>query len=410
MAFLGGFFGIKLLTNIMSLESYGQLALGLTIVGLISMFLYGPIANSILRFYSISKEQNNLSAFYHAVKKIHLKYAGIFLLIGLAVLILSSNFTNGEWSVFLFFTLLFAILNGINDSLTSLNSASRQRKVVALHQAADLWMRPIFAGLFVYIFIDTGYLAILGFFLASLTAGLSRLYFFIRSAKVDLGNSQDLSPEIKKKSFDSLNSYAKSFSVIAIFGAVVVYSDKWMILEVISAKEVGIYAAIYQIASAPIIMLTGVVSQLMVPIIFEKAGSMNSVFQIQRSRKILFNTAIVFSILIFIAVLLAFYFGHQIICLLTTAQIAQYSQILWILVASIGLSALADLLAVSGFKKNIPQAYIPAKAIQAVFFLILGYLSVKSYGVIGIAVAGLSASFIFIVLVIFVNMRIAKMY
>jgi len=43
LAFLGAFAGVKILTNVMQPEGYGLLALGMTIAGLLNMFIYGPI-------------------------------------------------------------------------------------------------------------------------------------------------------------------------------------------------------------------------------------------------------------------------------------------------------------------------------------------------------------------------------
>lgn len=43
LSLIGGFVGIKVLTNLMSLRSYGEMALGLTVVGALAMFVYGPL-------------------------------------------------------------------------------------------------------------------------------------------------------------------------------------------------------------------------------------------------------------------------------------------------------------------------------------------------------------------------------
>lgn len=64
LAFLGAFAGIKILTNVMRPEGYGQLALGMTIAGLLNMFIYGPIGQVVGRFFSVCREKNELSVFF----------------------------------------------------------------------------------------------------------------------------------------------------------------------------------------------------------------------------------------------------------------------------------------------------------------------------------------------------------
>ena len=51
LTFIGGFAGIKILTNVMGPEGYGKLALGMTIAGMMNMFVFGPIGQVILRFF-----------------------------------------------------------------------------------------------------------------------------------------------------------------------------------------------------------------------------------------------------------------------------------------------------------------------------------------------------------------------
>src|SRR3989344_8231249 len=79
-AFAGGLVGVKLLTNVMPQEAYGELALGMSIAGLINMFLFGPLGQVILRYYSVSKDRGDQAAYYSLLRQLHL-----WLLIAMAV-------------------------------------------------------------------------------------------------------------------------------------------------------------------------------------------------------------------------------------------------------------------------------------------------------------------------------------
>jgi len=53
----------------------------------------------------------------------------------------------------------------------------------------------------------------------------------------------------------------------AAFTAVTLYADRWIIQIFAGAAAVGMYAALFQIASSPVNLLFAVINQLMVPII-----------------------------------------------------------------------------------------------------------------------------------------------
>jgi O-antigen/teichoic acid export membrane protein len=62
---VAGLFGVKVLTNVLGPNEFGMLALANTIVALISTnFLFGPLGQGFLRFWSISREKGDLGAFY----------------------------------------------------------------------------------------------------------------------------------------------------------------------------------------------------------------------------------------------------------------------------------------------------------------------------------------------------------
>ncbi len=408
MAFVFGFVGIKLLTNFMTIESYGQLALGMTIAGVMNMFLYGPIANAILRFYSIFKERGEFGAYIYAIRAAHRRFAGIAILISLPLALFVGAWKGREWGGLVVAALLFGIVSGVNGSLLSLQGAARQRKIMALHQGADAGLRPALAAVAIYYFVDTGYVAVSGFLLGTGIIVLSQTICFIRSSKVNFATMEPSSEEARRRAFGQFYSYTTAFGWIALFGVLGIYSDRWLLLGMFGEKEVGIYAAIYQIASAPILILTGMISQLMVPIIFEQAGTMSQPTQIQRSGDLLFQTVIAFCVCVIFVVVAAYYFGRPLLRTLTTAEIAEYHQALWVIASALSISGLAELLAVVGFKKNRPQAYIFPKAIQAVVFLVMGYVFVKNFGILGTAISGCSASVAYLIIVIAVNRRIQQ--
>ena len=54
---------VRMLTEYLDPIQYGQLALGLTVAGLVNQVVMGGITNGIVRFYSIASEKHDLQGY-----------------------------------------------------------------------------------------------------------------------------------------------------------------------------------------------------------------------------------------------------------------------------------------------------------------------------------------------------------
>jgi hypothetical protein len=144
-AFAGGFAAIKLLSGQLGPAMYGQLALGISAAGVLHMFVYGPIEQVALRFVSVYRERNQLALLFTSLEKIHI-YAALFVVAGIAFAVSAMQvFADAGWSMLILCALLFGLTGGINTTLSSLQSALRQRASVAFFQASDVWLRLLLA-------------------------------------------------------------------------------------------------------------------------------------------------------------------------------------------------------------------------------------------------------------------------
>ena len=61
---IAGLVGVKVLTNVLGPSEFGRLALANSIVMLIStIFLFGPLSQGLMRFWSICRDRGELEAF-----------------------------------------------------------------------------------------------------------------------------------------------------------------------------------------------------------------------------------------------------------------------------------------------------------------------------------------------------------
>jgi O-antigen/teichoic acid export membrane protein len=176
-----------------------------------------------------------------------------------------------------------------------------------------------------------------------------------------------------------------------------------MLQGVFGEKEVGIYAAMYQIANAPMTLLFGMINQFAMPIIFEHAGAMSSDQQQRRSRRAMYQTVSVTSIILAVPVVVAYFYGADLIALIATREFAEQHTALWILVLGLSLFNIAQLLTVHGFTTRQTSIYILPKGVHAASFLVFAFLLTRPYGVIGVAIATALASLLYLLAVMLVN-------
>ena len=398
VAFAGAFAGIKALTRTLGPQGYGELALGLSISGLLNTFIYGPISNTVTRYYSVYREQQKLSQYFRICRKTHV-LAGMILLMagtlaGISVALLRSH----TWGVLTFFAILFGIAQGINSSFLALQSAIRQRKIVALHQAADAWLRPLLAVALMLVLGTFSPWALAGYLLGTTLVIFSQAWFAFQDRQVSTHWRAGL-PSFPKDEAKELGGYTASFMVFSAFAAINLYSDRWLLQSFFGSRDVGIYVAIYQIASAPTQLLAGFINQLMVPIIYERAGAMSRQAQAQAGSRLLTKSAVLFTILMGLGTMIAWAAGAPIVRLFTTSAFAAAHSILWLLVLALSLFQIGQLLATKGLFYNRPRIYFVPKCLYAVSFLFLGWYGVPRYGLVGLAWAQVIAASVHLVFI-----------
>ena len=400
--FLGAAGSIKILTNLMGPTGYGELALGLSLAGMVTTFFFGPIGQAVVRFFSAYQEDNELGFYFYLLKKGHLLIVVVLLcctiLTGSIVYVLSGY----EWAILIIMALLFSIVNGVNNSLTSLQNAMRQRKVAALHQGGEAVFRPLFALCVISLLGNSGASAITGFLLLSIFIVLSRTKFIQNNKNVQSNwRGKRPPPNILKSRMRGFFSYASPFMAISIFVALSTYSDRWILLALLGSHEVGIYASIYQIASAPILFLSNILFQLAIPVIFERAGTLTSNNQIKDSLRLLRYLILSSSALMIIVFSLGSYFSKIFVEILSTPEFSEYHGMLWVIMLGCYFFTMGQILFVKAqiFKK--PKVILPTWIIKTISFFVMAIILIKKIGVSGAAFAYCLSSLMFLLSVFF---------
>lgn len=270
-AALGALMSVRFMTGVLSPAQYGELALGVTLGGLLMQVSLVPIYHAALRFFGPAHEANELRACLRVTSRVAARAA--WLVVGLWLIVAEGLVLSRhqEWIGLATGALALALLSGYERVLDALQSSGRQRAITAWHQGLGQWLRfPIAVSLIAW-FGARSSIAMLGYVLATALVLASQFRFFwsrwwpLVSAEPDSVGAAD-------RWSARMREYSRPFALWGAFLWVQQSSDRWALGTFGTASDVGHYSVLYQLGYWPIILLTSVLGQLVAPILFNQAG------------------------------------------------------------------------------------------------------------------------------------------
>ena len=404
LSFAGGFAAIKLLTVMLGPQAYGRFALGLTLAGLCNMFVYGPLSQALLRFYSICRQRGDLATYFAVADRLYLGigvgFGALALTIGAGVWLVLER----DWALVVLAALAIGIAAGTNAYLITVLSALRKRRAVALFQVLDAWLKPLVASVLLLVWRPDAELALLGFLLGTLGVTLLQRAHseVLRPATISA-----VSADARRLLRGELLRFGASFGAFSLFGAISAYADRWIALALAGEHDLGVYAAMYQIANAPFAIILAVVIQLITPALYDRAGEATAAEALVRSDRLLGRAiamaAVVMAALVFVAWALA----RPALLLLTSAEFAERSELLAPVVLALAVFQLAQMYALKGMYHNRPSIYFWPKALQALTLVLCGLVFTRFFGLIGLVAALNVSSALYLGVVLLANRRLS---
>lgn len=395
---VGSLAGVRLLTELLPPYAYGELALGMTIATLVNQIILGPLGGGIIRFYAPAVEHGDLGGYLNAAKKLVLYATGIVILLAIfaaAVLMISGQ---TQWAAITASALMFAILSGYSANLSGIQTAARQRSIVALHQGVDPLLRSLVAaGMLLWLGMSST-VAMIGYAIAALLMLGSQTYFFQKIVRGKTFGQVDLGWQ------ENIWKFSWPIGVFGIFTWFQLASDRWALQIFSSIGDVGSYAVLYQLGYYPISLLTGMAMQFLIPILYQRAGdardSKRNADVNQLSWKMtwlsLSSTAIAF--------LVAILLHTQLFLILVAEEYRAVSYLLPWIILSGGIFASGQTLASNLQAQMKTREMMSAKIVTALLGVALNFAGAYWYGITGIICAGLIFSMLYFVwMVVLVN-------
>lgn len=343
-AILGSFAGVKIFTNIMNPEEYGELTVCLTLVALINQTIFSPLASALTRYWIIAVNQYNAEKLLVLIwRVVILVGVGIFI-IGMLALTTLRLIGENSWIVPIEFALILGVLAGVNSLYAASQNAARHRKIVALHQGVEPWLRYFFAFILISILGSDSGNALIGF-------SIGAMLLIISNAKAF--EYKFYSVSYSKSDWErKIWNYTWPLSIAGVTSWGFMASQTWALQLFSGSNEVGYYSALVQLGFTPMTIIGGFLTTLLMPVIFEKAGNATDQEKMYEIYRVVVKYAICGVLFIFVVALFAYIFHSKIFLILTSKTYEKYSYLLPLSIAAGGL------LQVSIFLATIPLAFI----------------------------------------------------
>jgi len=258
VAALGHLAGIRLLTELLPPRIFGEFGLWLGVIPLVIGTLGAPTMQALLRFYP----EYSLSGSGMLVRRIasrqiiRLALWSLPLLAGAAAVVFVR-----EWGSLVSILLLAALIvvELVRMQGGALLNSTRAHRAYGMWSVAEAWGRPVMAWWLIS-WVGAGVSELLaGYLLASLSVLMVMWRFVPRDADI---KTEMESTAVARQFW----AYVLPLLPLGFLGWVSGTVDRYLIGILLSPAEVGLYVAIYGLASRPMLLLSGVLETTLRPV------------------------------------------------------------------------------------------------------------------------------------------------
>ncbi len=398
---LGALVLVRVLTEHLDPTQYGQLALGLTVAGLVNQVVMGGVTAGIGRFYSIAAEKQDLHNYLRASRRLILYATLPVVAIALALLVGLLWLGYSQWMGLAAAALAFSVISGYNSSLSGIQNAARQRAIVAFHGGLDAWLKILLV-LGVLLWLGSSSTAVvIGYASSSLFVTCSQFIFLRRLIPPQCTHRGDSTQWVGQ-----MWAYSWPFSAWGIFSWAQQSSDRWALEAFTTTHEVGLYAVLFQLGYVPISIATGLVMSFMGPILYQRSGDATDSDRNATVHRLAWRITFFSLFITVIGFFFALVLHRWIFRLLVASQYRSVSYLLpWVVLAG-GLFAAGQILALKLMSDMKPAAMTLAKIVTALLGVLLNIYFASVAGLNGIVGALVGFSVIYFMWMAFLSLRI----
>lgn len=390
MVVVGAMVGVRLLTSALRPAQYGELALAMTLAILLSQVVFGPLMGATLRFYAPAQQAGQILPFVSAARGFLRQATALVaaLIAGVVVALFLSD--HRAWAPLAVFALVFALLSGYGSVLDSVQNAARQRVIVAWHNGLAVWLRLALAIALVELLGAYSYIAMTGYAVAAAIVFGSQYFFFRRHilAQTPPHSTWPSSDETDHWTVQ-IRRYAWPNMVWAVFTWLQISSDRWALQHFEGTREVGLYAVLFQLGYYPITILSTVVMQMAMPILFSRVGDASNPGRVAATHRL--NRLMILATLMatFLGVILAWLLHSFVFSVLAAPEYRRVSPLLPLVVLGAGLFATGQMASLTFFSSKDTKSLMAPKVGTALLGVIANIIGAWLLGLVGIVIGGI---------------------
>ena len=386
---LGAVLGVKILTQVLDPAEYGRMALANTVVLLVGSNIFGPIGQGFMRFWSIGRDRAQDNEFLLITDR----FAGRLLLftVGLSLILFVISATTGwpRWIVLMTLSLIAGGVTGYFGLRLSVFLAARNRKIVALVNTGNAILKPVIALFFVIALFNNADCVILGYVITAFLAAflVEHLYkktFCSASFDPSVGRQKETGIDATAGLGKEILAFSWPFYIWGIVGWVHQSCDRWSLQAFHGTDVVGAFSVISVLAAYPLIFGANLLSNLFVPIAYQRAGNLDCPASVQSANGMLY---LMTGLYIVWAVGIVFCFASfhsRIVLLMSNFKYVTFSALLPGLASAWALFYLGQVVSGFGLLAKRPKQYIFPILVSAFVAAVSTFFLSKHYGPEGV--------------------------
>jgi len=371
---LGQLAGIRLLTEILPPVVFGEISLWMGTVALVSAGIASPTMQALLRYYpEYALLGQGATVKTVARQQLFKLILWIFPILMIGVIAaLKVGWINISTLAILLAIVTVEIIR--MQSCAYLN-AIRSRLAFSIWAVVESWSRPLLAyWLVVHVGVDIQPV-LMGYFLASLLTWMI-MRLFVPREPITLASDQ----KILHKRFWQ---YTLPLLPLGILGWISGMADRYMIGALLSPADVGLYVAIYGLASRPMLILGNIIETTIRPA-YQHALIAEDY---RRAQNYLKNWILLIVLVSFLAIFTT-YIGHPWLALIMLGE--HYRSVSYLLPWIVGGYALLTLSHIANrvcYANEATQRILLVETTGALCAVVIGFICIKLAGLWGAALA-----------------------
>lgn len=421
-AFVGSIIGVRVITESVSPEIYGRVAIALTASLLVGQVVLGPLRCACLRFFAPSQEGHSLGSFYQATLRLVIWSSAAVIAVGLIVSAGTGMLLGAEWALLCLAAVILSLIAGWVGILDGIQNGARQRVVVAWHQSLGQWLRPAAVALLIVPLGSTSVAVIVAQIVASVAVLVSQGMFFIslykqhsdkamvnhpltrgqpyRDAACD--TSDDRKPPEQRPHcgnllggqaspiYRQMLTYALPFGSWGIFTWIQGSADRWALQTFANLEQVGLYTVVCALGLYPVSMVGAIIVQFAEPIMYSRAGKAGDYRQLQSAVRLCVGCAGVMVTVTGLLTIAAMIFHEPAFSLLVAPRYRGASHLFPLPILVGGLSQVGQLVSLIPMSLANSRALVVPKISTAIIGVVLSLAGSYLFGMVGVFIAGIA--------------------